>query len=341
MSNAETKFVATPDPQSVVIHETQYPQSIAEAIFKVSLSIGQLGKSEVNPFGKFPYVPIDKYYEIVAHEALTNGLSWTCKEISSVLVGGEPTKPIMKFTYMFTLLGRDGVCVPAADVISIFHQFQGAQTAGSAASYAEKLFMRKMFKVVTGEVDADATDPSVTMVPVPTVAPPEKPGMVVVPNVGAQEKIDAEAANLPTAPEDATDAGDLADAASVSPDNPEDKADVAGETADVEEVQPGAAKGNGSTGPQSPYDQYLIEQDGFKIVGGLEKADPEKKWDIVYNCFETFMPTIDEAAKVKEWWDRNLTVLEQVEDKAPEVHKRITALFKEHYIKLDKEKADG
>ena len=39
------------------------------------------------------------------------------------------------------------------------HPIQGAQTAGSALSYADKLFMRSAFKVVTGESDADASDP--------------------------------------------------------------------------------------------------------------------------------------------------------------------------------------
>ena len=46
--------------------------------------------------------------------------------------------------------------IPDYFVCTIFHPLIGAQTAGSALSYADKLFQRHVFKVQTGEEDADS-----------------------------------------------------------------------------------------------------------------------------------------------------------------------------------------
>ena len=55
---------------------------------------------------------------------------------------------------VFDLNGTPLVGMAAAEM-SILHPLQGAQTTGSAASYAEKIFLRTLFKIVTGEPDAD------------------------------------------------------------------------------------------------------------------------------------------------------------------------------------------
>jgi hypothetical protein len=52
--------------------------------------------------------------------------------------------------------------VPDFTRITIVHPLQGAQTVGSAMSYLDKVFMRQLFSIATGEKDSDAdeTDPN-------------------------------------------------------------------------------------------------------------------------------------------------------------------------------------
>jgi len=343
----------------VVIKDASYPAEIAGAVIDTSLAIGQLGKDETNVFGKYKYVPIDKYYEMVAKVALEHDLTWTCKEVQARIEDGE--KFVLKFTFMFTLIHRSGVVVPAADIISIYHQFQGAQTAGSAASYAEKLFMRKLFKVVTGEEDADATDPNfatakmdvVGHIPNDPVAATdldfdlpnvgddntkgqnkepkgkgspdkavskedEKPGLKVVPNAAEEAKMKAEDAKVEA----------------------EERAAIM--EYDGEMSRTDAEKAAGVTFNDDISDigedltQYVAEKDGFKIVN-VSTAQDDAKWAIVLRCFETFMPDIKTADASMDWWNANSNLLEEVADKAPGIHKKITKLFKETYNKLEKE----
>ena len=136
------------------------PASIAEAVLAVQMSLGTLGKEDRNQFQNYNFVSIDKYYEVVARAATQQGLSWFCQETSSEIVNFGKDKGAIRFEFAFTMFHVSGQVVPCYDRISIYHPLQGAQTSGSAASYAEKLFMRKAFKVVTGEDDADAVDQS-------------------------------------------------------------------------------------------------------------------------------------------------------------------------------------
>jgi hypothetical protein len=70
-----------------------------------------------------------------------------------------------------------GDCLQNFSTITIVHPIQGAQTVGSAMSYVDKVFMRQLFSVATGEAgaDADETDPADVMLgekaPKETLAP--------------------------------------------------------------------------------------------------------------------------------------------------------------------------
>jgi hypothetical protein len=304
--------------------EKEIPTPIAEALLKTSLAVGQLGKADENPFGKFKYVSIDKYYENVAHAAMMNDLTWSCKEIGTEIVGGPADKPIMRFTYMFTLIYKDGQCVPGIDVLSIYHGWQGAQTAGSAGSYAEKLFMRKMFKVITGENDADITDPNLSF---DDASPKDTPD--VVDDLSFGEPSDGAG--------DTGGEGDLdfeteavAEVEKESP--PEEKPQSSAEAEDIEEAAAIVEEGNDlDLEAIAPKDVKT----GYRIIGDIPRPD-EDKWEIVHSAFKTFMPEIKKAEGVMQWWNENSVLLDEVEKKAPSVHKKITGLFKRTYNRLEK-----
>jgi hypothetical protein len=131
---------------------TEIPKEIAEALFATAKAVADnpLVKDVENEFAKFKYVPIDSYYAAIPPLALKNGLFWRCRETA---VGGEGKT--FKFQYAFDLIHKDGATVEGYDVVTIYHPAQGAQSSGSARSYADKLFMRTAFKCVTGERDSE------------------------------------------------------------------------------------------------------------------------------------------------------------------------------------------
>ena len=132
------------------------PESIATAIIETAKQVDVLGKSAKNQYADYDYVPIDDYYEQVARTALEQGISWITRETECRFVSDKT----VCYTFAADLFHTSGENVKDAFRITIPHALQGAQTAGSALSYAEKVCARDLFKVVTGEKDADATDPN-------------------------------------------------------------------------------------------------------------------------------------------------------------------------------------
>ena len=133
--------------------------NIAAAMIKIAQAVPQLGKADRNQFAKYNYVSIDKYYEGIAKLAAANGIMWQPREIHTAIEKDVGKDGALRITYAFDLYHESGDCIEEFSKFTILHPIQGAQTAGSALSYADKLFMRSAFKVVTGEQDADASDP--------------------------------------------------------------------------------------------------------------------------------------------------------------------------------------
>lgn len=133
--------------------------NIAAAMIKISQAVPQLGKADRNAFAKYNYVSIDKYYDTIAKLSAANGISWQASEVRSSVEPDLGKDGALRITYSFSLYHESGDAIEEFAFFTIIHPIQGAQTAGSALSYAEKLFMRSAFKVVTGEADADASDP--------------------------------------------------------------------------------------------------------------------------------------------------------------------------------------
>ena len=133
--------------------------AIAAAMIKIAQAVPQLGKADRNQFAKYNYVSIDKYYDTIGRLAAANGIMWQAFEVSNDVLRDVGKDGALRITYSFDLYHENGDIIKSFAAFTILHPIQGAQTAGSALSYAEKLFMRSAFKVVTGESDADASDP--------------------------------------------------------------------------------------------------------------------------------------------------------------------------------------
>ena len=122
------------------------PKIITEAIINASSKMPTLGKHERNAYGKYDFVSIDQYYEKIPAIVAEAGLFWRVREEAFQIAGDK-----IIYTFAFDLFHKDGTILPSYGRITVIHPIQGAQTAGSALSYAEKIFMRTTFKIVTGK----------------------------------------------------------------------------------------------------------------------------------------------------------------------------------------------
>ena len=293
------------DTEEVVITNASIPESIALAVLAVQKALGVLGKSERNEFQKYKFVPIDKYYEIVASVATAHDLSWFCQETGPAqIVSFGDDKTALLYSYMFTMFHGTGEVVPVYDRISIFHPLQGAQTSGSAASYAEKLFMRKAFKVVTGEEDADAVDQNfggTNPGPVDLDLPPPDP--TPEPSPANVEKAPEEPKPVP---EEVSSVGD----------DPSPEVQVPEEKTGTDEIP-------------NPVDYVIENGDGTTVLKEI-KEPATANWDLIFSVFETFLPDCKNMKETKEFWTKNTKAIELLKDGDPKVHKKLVAMFKKH-----------
>lgn len=126
--------------------------AVLAKIIKASKEMEPLIKGDHNPEDGYAFVSIDTYYEKAAKVAFNHGLSWTMTERSIDRRGDTYV-----WSYSFTVFDEEGNYINNFAKISVPHDFEGPQTSGKVVSYADKVFARQLFKLVTGEADADST----------------------------------------------------------------------------------------------------------------------------------------------------------------------------------------
>lgn len=135
------------------------PPEIAKAIVEVKKRIRQLGSDERNEHARYNYVSVDKFYAAVGPLMAEAGLALLINEASSEvrLSDGERKTPWLFCSYELTFLHESGAMSSLPMSRSLAMPINGPQTYGAAQSYIEKQFLRQVFKVPTGEKDADET----------------------------------------------------------------------------------------------------------------------------------------------------------------------------------------
>ena len=126
------------------------PKVIANALFEIQSKIGTLGYDSNNEFSKYRYVSIDKYYEKMRPLMNEAGIMIIPDELESSL---SEDRKLYRAVYQFTIMHKDGAVWNFPIRRSITLPFTGAQSAGSALSYVEKIAMRTIFKINSGERD--------------------------------------------------------------------------------------------------------------------------------------------------------------------------------------------
>lgn len=130
-------------------------------IMAITKEIQKLNKGDESTAG-YAFVSIDDYYEQVALKiARDHGLGWQLSEEFDKEQRFQDVSSDLHIRKVFKISVFDD----AGDsfnpgFISVTLPYEDATTTGKALSYADKAFMRQLFKIPTGEKEAEQT-PSV------------------------------------------------------------------------------------------------------------------------------------------------------------------------------------
>lgn len=144
---------------------TSLPKDIASAIVTVKGQVRALGYDEKNQHGGYRYVSVDKFYDTLGQTMAKAGLFVLMDEIASDVKEGASGKPWLFVRYEIRFAHASGALSHPVHR-SLAQPISGPQSFGAAQSYIEKQFLRQVFKIPTGEKDADAEDNSETAEPV-------------------------------------------------------------------------------------------------------------------------------------------------------------------------------
>ena len=126
------------------------PKSVAAKVVAVTRNIKKLHHDKRNEYASYNYVSVDSFYEALGPIMADAGLFVIVDEVST-----SADKGFLTANYELFLVSEEGDSYgPIHRCVTV--KASGPQSYASAQSYAEKYFLRQIFKVPTGEQDADA-----------------------------------------------------------------------------------------------------------------------------------------------------------------------------------------
>jgi len=131
------------------------PKVISNALFDVQTQVKRLVHDQSNDFANYRYVSIDAYYEAVRPMLNKAGIMIIPNEEDAAI---SPDGKTFKVKFSFHIMHKDGEVWEMPIRRTVYLGYSGAQSCGSALSYAEKFVMRTLFKIPTGEYDPAADD---------------------------------------------------------------------------------------------------------------------------------------------------------------------------------------
>lgn len=142
------------------------PKPINEAVCKVQCNIhGAIKKSQRNLHGGYNFASTDDIYAGTMKIMGEVGLSVLCLEDKCEIVRIEKDGKIVQWANMvfsFVLAAGGETWADPRLRRTLYIQVTGPQTFQAAQSYAEKAFLRSLFKLATGDMDLDAMPQSET-----------------------------------------------------------------------------------------------------------------------------------------------------------------------------------
>jgi hypothetical protein len=135
------------------------PGSIVKAICQIQATVEAVKKSQKNKHGDYMFASTDDIYAAVTRKMGEVGLICMaledCTEIKRVDKGGQ-TAQWMHAEFSFVLATETDTWSDARAKRTLYIQVLGPQTFQAAQSYAEKAYLRSLFKLPTGDMDLDS-----------------------------------------------------------------------------------------------------------------------------------------------------------------------------------------
>lgn len=139
----------------------QIPGSIVKSICAVMANLEAVKKSQKNQHGGYMFASTDDIYAAITRKMGEVGLVCLCLEEAAPEITrseGKDGKSAqwMKMAYSFVLATADATWSDPRSRRTLIIQITGPQTFQAAQSYAEKSYLRSLFKIPTGDVDLDS-----------------------------------------------------------------------------------------------------------------------------------------------------------------------------------------
>ena len=135
------------------------PPSIVQAVCKVQASLGSVHKSQKNLHGGYQFASTDDIYAALTRKMGEVGLMCVALEERAEIIRVEKDGKTVQWAHMtfsFVLATADGTWTNPRARRTLYIQVTGPQTFQAAQSYAEKAFLRSLFKIPTGDLDLDS-----------------------------------------------------------------------------------------------------------------------------------------------------------------------------------------
>lgn len=142
----------------------QVPASVVAAICKIQATVDAVKKSQRNAHGGYHFASTDDIYAALTRKMGEVGLACIGLEDEAKLEriekdgknGEKVTQQWAKVVFRFVLATEQATWTDAAAKRTLYIQVTGPQTWQAAQSYAEKSYLRSLFKLPTGDLDLDS-----------------------------------------------------------------------------------------------------------------------------------------------------------------------------------------
>lgn len=135
------------------------PGQIVKAICAIQATVEAVKKSQRNQHGGYQFASTDDIYAAVTRKMGEVGLVLMSLEdkveIKRVEKDGK-TSQWAHFEFSFVLATEEATWTDARAKRTLYIQVTGPQTFQAAQSYAEKAYLRSLFKLPTGDMDLDS-----------------------------------------------------------------------------------------------------------------------------------------------------------------------------------------
>ncbi len=135
------------------------PTSIVQAVCRIQASLDAVKKTGRNPHGGYQFASTDDIYAALTRKMGEVGLMILPLEVENEVVRVEKDGKMVQWlrvAFEFVLATAEATWSDPRSKRSLFIMISGPQTHQAAASYAEKAYLRSLFKIPSGDLDLDS-----------------------------------------------------------------------------------------------------------------------------------------------------------------------------------------